>query len=407
MNYIKEIIAFYDRQVLEPLSSSAVSLWHALMHINNKTRWKNEFTAIGTYLQFIAGLSSSSFKRARAELVEHGYIQYESLGRGRAPRYTLNSLLWEDEETTESVSNVADQHMKQLPDEGTVKVENILPTIQRSDHGSFVAEKVADHHGQTSGRSMDQHATYPFASTEIGESTVDQAVDPTGSSLMNKPVTAQPNYSPDSSFIEETTVHQEVYKSVQPVNQVSTQHADHHQNEPPAPLYKQNINKKNTKQNKTKKVVAEYAHADNFADEKCNDESQADAIRFYQQNFGITSTFVMESILDWTSDLGDDLVIEAMKRALERNKTNWGYVKGILNAWFKKGIRTVEQAKAEQLGVTSQLAKKEVIPDWFYKQKREREEQEKHTPKQKATLADLERVKQEYLEAVGKKKIVV
>ncbi|WP_156914188.1 hypothetical protein [Paucisalibacillus globulus] len=44
MNYIKEINAFYDLMELEPLSASAVNLWHTLLHINNKARWMMEFT---------------------------------------------------------------------------------------------------------------------------------------------------------------------------------------------------------------------------------------------------------------------------------------------------------------------------------------------------------------------------
>lgn len=46
MNYIREINAFYDRMEQEPLSGSAVSLWHTLLHINNKahqewsSRWQ-------------------------------------------------------------------------------------------------------------------------------------------------------------------------------------------------------------------------------------------------------------------------------------------------------------------------------------------------------------------------------
>ena len=44
MNYIKEINAFYDHMECNPLSASAVTLWHTLMHINNKARWAETFT---------------------------------------------------------------------------------------------------------------------------------------------------------------------------------------------------------------------------------------------------------------------------------------------------------------------------------------------------------------------------
>ena len=46
MNYIKEINAFYDLMELEPLSASAVNLWHTLLHINNKAIWAIELNLL-------------------------------------------------------------------------------------------------------------------------------------------------------------------------------------------------------------------------------------------------------------------------------------------------------------------------------------------------------------------------
>ncbi|RDW21408.1 hypothetical protein CWR48_03115 [Oceanobacillus arenosus] len=42
----------------------------------------------------------------------------------------------------------------------------------------------------------------------------------------------------------------------------------------------------------------------------------ADAISFYQENIGLVSPYVAESLLQWVDDIGESLVIEAMKRAL-------------------------------------------------------------------------------------------
>lgn len=49
MNYIKEINAFYDCLERHLLSASAVTLWHALMHINNKAMWIESFTVAAPY----------------------------------------------------------------------------------------------------------------------------------------------------------------------------------------------------------------------------------------------------------------------------------------------------------------------------------------------------------------------
>src|SRR5699024_8932820 len=106
------------------------------------------------------------------------------------------------------------------------------------------------------------------------------------------------------------------------------QEADHLTNHNTIPLVKQKKDK--TKQNNTKQN-------DNAA--------TTDAFVFYQENFGVISPFVSDALLNWVNDVGEALVLDAMKRALERGKSNWGYVKGILQAWAKKGITSVEEAR--------------------------------------------------------------
>ncbi len=92
MNYIKQINVFYSQLEIRPLSPSAISLWHALMHINNKAGWKETFTVAGMVLRLKSGLNESSFKRARSELKKNGCITYIP-GRGnQAPSYQLTCL---------------------------------------------------------------------------------------------------------------------------------------------------------------------------------------------------------------------------------------------------------------------------------------------------------------------------
>ncbi len=111
-----------------------------------------------------------------------------------------------------------------------------------------------------------------------------------------------------------------------------------------------------------------------------------DAIVFYQNNFGNIRPTISEKILDWINDFGDEMVIEAMDRALVRNKPNWGYAESILQSWHHKGIKSLEQAKSEEVEFQNQQAAKkpyyqnksnEVVPDWFKERK-----QNKNTPKQ-------------------------
>ena len=82
----------FDYIERNPLSASAVTLWHALMHINNKARWLESFTVAALVLRLKSGLMNSSFKRARTELKEKDYIDYESRGNGQAPVYRMVGL---------------------------------------------------------------------------------------------------------------------------------------------------------------------------------------------------------------------------------------------------------------------------------------------------------------------------
>lgn len=117
------------------------------------------------------------------------------------------------------------------------------------------------------------------------------------------------------------------------------------------------------------------------------EKQKQDAIIFYQNNFGIIRPAISENILAWIDDLGDEMVIEAMRRALARNKPSWAYVESILKSWVSKNIKTIEQAKAEETEFVnqrknrfnkSQMKKKEVLPDWWHeheKKKQQRQEE--------------------------------
>ncbi|MBP1971758.1 DnaD/phage-associated family protein [Virgibacillus natechei] len=280
MNYIKELNAFHNQQETNPLSASAANLWHVLMHVNNRAGWLKEFTVAVSLLCAKSALTESTFKRARAELQDKGYIHFHSRGGNKAACYELISLL--------------------------------------SD-------------GQTSGSGC--HMDDNTSDTE----TDDGSVDDSSTHKVSDSLSGNPDCSVDA-------------------------------------LFKRTKTKK--KQNNT---VA----------------TTTDAIAFYQDNFGLISPYVADELINWVTDLGEPLILNAMKRTLERGKANWGYVKGILQAWVKKGITTVDQASAEETAFRwEQQAKKrgggifreesrEIVPDWFKEQKREeKRKKEKEIPVQ-------------------------
>ncbi|APC49606.1 hypothetical protein BME96_16025 [Virgibacillus halodenitrificans] len=133
---------------------------------------------------------------------------------------------------------------------------------------------------------------------------------------------------------------------------------------------------------------APFFKQDSGKQKQDNTTTTTDAIRFYQENFGIPSPFIMGDILSWTKDLSEPLVLHAMKLALEQDKATWRYVKGILQAWVKKNIITVDAAIAEEQAYrnkqhafvnTRMQPTAEVLPDWFIKQKQQEAKQKAET----------------------------
>jgi DnaD/phage-associated family protein len=92
VNYLKELNAFYDRLETNPLSTSAIALWHSLMHINNKAGWVDEFAVAASVLCIKSGLKDSMFKKARNELSQKEYITFKSRGGNQSAIYQITLL---------------------------------------------------------------------------------------------------------------------------------------------------------------------------------------------------------------------------------------------------------------------------------------------------------------------------
>jgi len=294
MNYLKEINAFYDQCETNSLSGAAILLWHSLMQVNNRARWKKKFTAPMGLLCHKSRLSASSFKRARKELSEKGYIHYESQRGNQSAIYEIVSLEFYTEEGACQIDTDEDS----LPSKETESLNDNL---------------------------------------------------------------------------------------------------DHKINRDPGPLYKH-------KQNKTKQKNTYIV-----------DGRQREALQFYQNNFGKVNGYIQEELTKQIHELGEDLVLHAMKKTLDRGKTNWGYAKAILNTWRSKGISTIEEADLEEVkykqtrkqrersrqSPNPQYMHREPVPDWFYKHKqeqKEKHEQERKKQQDKDPQQMVEEVKRRLLE---------
>lgn len=77
MNYIKQLNGFFDSLLMNPLSATAQTLYVHLLDINNRCGWKERFPVANIVLQSRAMLSRQQLDRARNELKQKGYIDYE------------------------------------------------------------------------------------------------------------------------------------------------------------------------------------------------------------------------------------------------------------------------------------------------------------------------------------------
>ena len=74
-----------------------------------------------------------------------------------------------------------------------------------------------------------------------------------------------------------------------------------------------------------------------------------DVIEFYENNITLITSFISEDMEKYLkSGLYADLIIEAMKEAVSRNKRNWKYITGILNDCINNKVYTAKQFKIKQ-----------------------------------------------------------
>ncbi|MBM4764717.1 DnaD domain protein [Bacillus sp. B15-48] len=84
---------------------------------------------------------------------------------------------------------------------------------------------------------------------------------------------------------------------------------------------------------------------------------------FFEQNgFGTIGGYIAEKISSWCMDLSEELVLEAMKLAVENGSKTWRYVEAILRDWASKGYQTVDEVQAAQLEFTEKIARKKHKP---------------------------------------------
>ncbi|AZA82199.1 hypothetical protein C1637_09785 [Chryseobacterium lactis] len=113
MNYIKEINSFYDWLELNSVSDSVITLWHAMMHINNKSGWKVEFTVAISTLQVKTSLSKSSIIRARNTLKQLGRLDFKERKGNQSCIYKVIAFHSDTQNETQFVTQADTQTVTQ------------------------------------------------------------------------------------------------------------------------------------------------------------------------------------------------------------------------------------------------------------------------------------------------------
>ena len=113
---------------------------------------------------------------------------------------------------------------------------------------------------------------------------------------------------------------------------------------------------------------------------------------FYQQNFGVLAPFVSEDLKHWVDDIGIELVVEAMSRAVKDQK-GYKYATGIMKNWTNRNIRTMDDVKADDVAFqnknkskSNNVIRKETLPDWANHD--ERREETPLSPEEQAAFQE-------------------
>ena len=87
---IDELNAFYDRLETNPLTPSAIALWHALAYIRDKNGLSEWFAVAASSLCAKAGIKEDTFYKVRNTLEQKGYIEVKSRRGNQAALYRIS-----------------------------------------------------------------------------------------------------------------------------------------------------------------------------------------------------------------------------------------------------------------------------------------------------------------------------
>ena len=145
-----------------------------------------------------------------------------------------------------------------------------------------------------------------------------------------------------------------------------------------APKGNQNATKKQPKNNQktTKKQPNDNENENDNENDNVNDNDNVNnnynvVVDFFNNNFRMITPFEYEKLKCWIDDLSEELVLEALKECVNKDKRTVCYLEGILKNWKALNYKSVNDIKNKKV--------KEPTPEWLDKkiEKKEASEEEK------------------------------
>ncbi|MEF3330596.1 DnaD domain protein [Oceanobacillus oncorhynchi] len=104
----------------------------------------------------------------------------------------------------------------------------------------------------------------------------------------------------------------------------------------------------------------------NKNDKNVKKEEEESPFKLFEENICMLNPINRESLIDWCEDLGDELIIAAIKLGAKYNARSYKYVEDIFKEWVQQNIKTVEDAR---LYVKEKNKRKSNIVDFSSKKK--------------------------------------
>ena len=125
MEYISQLNAFFDLLPSNPLTPKAICLYSTLLHIDNKSFWKERFTVANSRLVILTGIDRRTLDRVRNELIQKNYIKYKKGSGNQAGDYEIIKLYAQND----TQNNLSVQNDTQIVTQNDTQMSYSLSTL--------------------------------------------------------------------------------------------------------------------------------------------------------------------------------------------------------------------------------------------------------------------------------------